>query len=279
MKKFLIKLLLYIILLFLLVVCDILIRSIYLNNASLNLDKNINTLFVGSSHFACNIDDSLLLTAKNISTAGERYLYTYIKLKKIIKDNPQIKTVFCSCAPLDIFPSADYYYYDEHIEYFVPRYFPLFSIHEYSVFKKHKVKLLSGFFCEYHHMHHFSPQKYLENLGGYTKLEGQAKKFNPQKEIGYGGNEVQLKYLKEIIDLCKQKQIRLILMLTPNKLLETVYDLDYYYSKISSLGYIEYLDLHNWRTDRTNIFYDAGHLNDQGAKDFTIYISKKFNLK
>lgn len=275
MKIFIKKLFLFSLFLAFILICDISVRIVFLNHSQLIVGRNIKTIFVGSSHFACDINDSLLASSKNIASAGERYLYTYIKLKKILDDNPNIATVFCSCAPLDVFPHADYYNFDSHIDNFVPRYFPLFSLHEYIVFRNSGRRFITGLFCKYHSMYHFSPLKYLKAWGGYTKLNGRAKQYAPIKEVTEGTNTIQLEYLQKIISLCKERNKKLVMMLTPNQMLESVYDMDYYYQIVKSLN-VEFVDLHLWGVQHPEYFYDAGHLNEEGANAFTLDIANNF---
>ena len=63
------------------------------NNAEFKIDENTTCIVTGASHSACSVDDSLIEHLENFSRSGESYCYTYIKIKNLLKDNPNINTV------------------------------------------------------------------------------------------------------------------------------------------------------------------------------------------
>jgi hypothetical protein len=67
-----------------------------LSGASFAVPKDKNILIVGDSHTECAIDDSIFTRSFNISQSGTAYLYSYIKLRKILVENSHIDTVLVS---------------------------------------------------------------------------------------------------------------------------------------------------------------------------------------
>lgn len=57
-------------------------------------DSSINKIIIGDSHTQAAISDTLLHNAINFSNTSECYVYTYYKLATLLKNNPQIDTVF-----------------------------------------------------------------------------------------------------------------------------------------------------------------------------------------
>ncbi len=78
--------------------------------ASERFNANIHTLFVGDSHVQKAFNDSLLPNAKNIGQTAESTYFTFYKLKHLLPQNPQIKTIYMGLG----FHSISTYY-DEFI--------------------------------------------------------------------------------------------------------------------------------------------------------------------
>jgi hypothetical protein len=79
----------------------------YLQDKNLNLGLNNNTLIVGDSHAETSFDDNIIPNSRNIAFHAEHYLFTYFKLKYIIKANPQIENVILSYGPHNLSQGAD----------------------------------------------------------------------------------------------------------------------------------------------------------------------------
>ncbi len=107
-------------------------------------------------------------------------------------------------------------------------------------------------------------------LGGFVANQG---KFNQKLECKTSTNTIvysklQLKELKEIQQICKEKDIKLILVNMPKYCkaelrLEKVFKLE---------SNTVFIDCHDWLIGRSDCFADFNHLNEKGAKLF----SKRF---
>ena len=58
------------------------------------LPDTVDKIVLGHSHPECALNDSLVPGLANFSNSGEAYFYAYYKLKKILDQNKNIKTVF-----------------------------------------------------------------------------------------------------------------------------------------------------------------------------------------
>lgn len=74
------------------------------NRVSFKIPNDKTILVIGDSHTECAINDQILTQAFNISQSDIHHFYSFIKLRKILSENPHIKTVVIS-----------YYYEDFNI--------------------------------------------------------------------------------------------------------------------------------------------------------------------
>lgn len=61
-----------------------------------------NTFIFGDSHSLCAFSDSIISNSLNLSKNSENYFHTYYKIKKIIKENPQIKKIILNYSHSNI---------------------------------------------------------------------------------------------------------------------------------------------------------------------------------
>ena len=61
-----------------------------------------STLIAGASHSQTAFNPALIKDSYSIAQAGENFFYTYYKLKRILPQNPQIKTVLMAFSPSHI---------------------------------------------------------------------------------------------------------------------------------------------------------------------------------
>ena len=242
-------------------------------------DKHI--LFMGASHIECGINDSLTHSAINLSKSSERYMFTYIKLQHILEYNNQIDTIFLQCAPTDLFEHADdKYYKDNEMAYFFSTYYPLFNYDQWKLYKEKIpyafVLLYRRAFVDYilgvdysYYCDMFLPRREIMKLDSvYYKPEG-----------GTYGNTINYIYLRKIIQLCRENNIKLYFIYCPVYKPENFYDQNYYYEAYrNNFGDIELLDYSHYQVS-VDEYCDAHHLNYQGAVKFTNYLKKEFNLK
>lgn len=95
MKKFTKRIVVFLMMLILFFGITITVIFVKINEShNFKINKNFDKLILGHSHPEGALNDSLIEGVKNVSSSGEFYFYTFLKLKKIVKENKQIKTVF-----------------------------------------------------------------------------------------------------------------------------------------------------------------------------------------
>ena len=262
--------------------------------ASYNIPEHKNIIIAGDSQIARAIDDDIFLHSVNISQPGTAYLYSYVKLKKFLDKNNHVDKVILSFHGYTIKKSRDEWITDsKYTLSYAPDYFPLFSREEiafivnnsknksslFSAIAKSPVKsaltiikMISG-----------RKQTYKElNIGGYTKLEGEHLAQDIEiREIDETENEYsqcQHYYLLKIKELCREKNVELILLSTPS------YDSSQYGNKLTLLNYYndyfsgyKYLDFYDFEIPEYG-YYDIFHINYKGAQIFSRYLEDNYDI-
>ena len=244
---------------------------------SWEIDKTKSVLFMGASHIEKGINPEYFPSAINIASGSERYMFTFLKLKKLLNANKHIDTLFLQFAPTDIQKNTDSKYFNKgEMSYFTPLYFPYFNDHEWSIYSKHYYSVLK-----------FLIQKSLKiipfdihGFGDYKKNIGEFnrnKKASPSRKWLEAGHTINYFYLDQIIELCKKHKIKLNLAYMPMFNKEFYYDIDYFYNTYrNKYSNIRFLDFSDWDCP-DSYRKDEHHLNNIGADNFTKYF--KQNVK
>lgn len=270
MKKFLIKVSLHSIILALLISIPIIFRVIITNRISWALPGNINTVFLGASHIEYGINDSLYPNSINLADGSEKYLFTYLKLKKILESNSHLDTVFLQFAPTDIWEHADAkYYIANELSYFLPLYFPFFQKQEWKLFlSKIDKRLIIALLLQK------SVKDIPKNIYSFGGFAPSKRIFNRKKEYQMPdydskGHDINYEYLNKIVNLCSTYNKKLYFVYTPKYNAGKYYDMSYFYHVYDSLfDGIELLDYGNLKIP-DSLRADEHHLNKTGADYFT----------
>ena len=284
MKRFLIRLMAFSAILATVIAFLIVFRLYLTSKIDWHIPANKTVVFMGASQVSRDVDFSLMENAYNLSKPSERYIFTYAKLRKIIENNPQVKTVVLQCAPTDLWQNSDdKYFVENEMSEFVPLFYPLLDkemLHDYS---GHYVDMIKFIIQHSLDFQDFKGRRYLGRIGfGYqseTLLEGtfDRSSVTPKMIQGEYGNKVNIKYLHKIIDYCNQHELILYLIYFPMYHPEYFYDQDYYYERIKELGDVNYLDYSHFEMD-DSLRFDAHHLNKNGAAVFTRQLCKDLNV-
>lgn len=189
-------------------------------------NATITRIYAGDSHIQLAINDRVLNHSKNVGAAFECYYYTYYKLKYLLKDNPQIKSVYLGCGFHNF---SDYY--DEFIDgkyarNVSPRYFYLLPIEDQvKLCWRNKDQWLSYLRDLLKSGAYIINDQPLFN-GGYSNPfqheKGLKKSIDRRIQFQFyrahttnGFSHDNIYYFKKIIDLCASKQITLVLINTP----------------------------------------------------------------
>lgn len=255
------------------------------NKISFQEASNVHYLFTGASHPWHAIDEKLMKTAINRSAGSERYLFTYLKLKKIIQENPQIDTIFIQCSSTDIWENSDDKYFSENeMSKFMPLYAPLFGKQEWCIFSNHLAKVAPLIIQKSFRPYQMNPNYIKNQMGSQASknenmdiLETSTVKQDMMK--GNAGNKINYSYLRKIMNLCNEKGIKLYGIYYPLYKPEFFYNQKYYYEALKEhFPDLEVLDYSGWETPDSTRF-DAHHLNWYGAQLFTKEIMNRFNIQ
>jgi hypothetical protein len=274
-----------------LAIVTVTVTAVYfiLSKASFAIPKDRTILVIGDSHTECAIDDSIFTHSFNISHSGTVYLYSYIKLRKILIENPHIDTVLVSFHGGSIQKSMDEWTVgDKYILGLVPNYVSLLQREElpvfinnptfYSAIIKVPVKCIRAVLKFM--VKHTLTYKDLY-IGGYLKLD----RYRLQQEIEQVENntvlateysDYQIDYLLKIVALCAEKNVTLILFNTPTYDVEKYGNLKALHNFYNTyLPGTKYLDYSNFILPDYG-YGDIGHLNFKGAEIFSTYLASNY---
>lgn len=285
MKKFWLKLFLFVLLLSVFFGGLIGIRYISNRGMSWKNPSQKHVIFAGASQMERGIDDNLTKEGYNITNNSERYMFTYQKLKFLLRDNPQIDIIFLQFAPTDIWEHADDKILSANEQsLFFPMCATLFEVEDFLVFR-HQIKQVSSILIRsLMDYKYYFPSTYRKLLGGYI---GESVNQNtidfttvvPSLNEGENGNEINYRYLHKIIDLCDKHKVKLYLIYCPMYHNDYYYDQQYFYDAYQrEFSSVEFLDYSAWECEPDER-YDAHHLNHKGAQRFTKELMKRFNFK
>lgn len=275
------------------------ISDLYLNLRKqyfLKLKSNINIVFAGDSNIECAVNDSLIPNSVNIAQGGEAYLYTYVKLKSLLKYNKQIKTVFLGFSFHTLNQSREKtWLFEEDFVLEKNKYYNyLLGNRERSLIFRTSPKIYVQGIRDYTFTNFISVaksyySKNIINFGGYkfldrNKLQENIKlnKSKPDSVFHFEEGKYQIEYLKRISDLCKENKIKLILLNAPKHITLTksfnYNKSDYGFAVSSILENDSLLDLSSLYFP-DSCYADVTHLNYKGARIFSELLSEKIYSK
>jgi hypothetical protein len=263
------------------------------NNAFYKIDDDVSTLFLGDSHVECAINDSLINHSINLACSADPYFYTYYKLLKLTDANPNIRTVILGYID-EFFLKADdeYTYGEEYMGNKYPKYSPVISLKDklFLFYKRPGVFIIAtrDAIKQNYVLLFKKPERLYSKLnwGGYLyltrdKLHDKSVENNLTATSGRisdftSTSSLNLRYLKQIVQYCNSKNIRLILLRSPlhnscNRNNDEFTSLLKY-----DLKNVEFLDYSNYPMQDSE-FLDLSHLNFKGARRFSGIINIKLN--
>ncbi len=251
-------------------------------------------LVTGDSYPECALNDSILSEAVNLSSSADTYIYSYVKIRKFILHNPQIRTVILGFSDHNLQSSDDSFFKNASpgIAKFI-KYYYLMEGEEFCtvlkanyniVFKSLGSCYLKTAFLAFTSFNGISYERLF--LGGYRRLsvnkvaELLSEIKNPtngnHETIGY--SQVQIQFLNKIMQHCKEKNIRLILLNVPvhpefqKKMKNERTFFDQFCRQHKLVGYLwDYADY----SLPDSCYADPEHLNYRGAEHFSEMIRKE----
>lgn len=291
MKKFIKKTLAFALLPLSLGGSIILVFFLFINNqsATCKIEPNISTLFIGDSHIQKAIDDRLIPNSLNVATSSESFYFTYYKLIMLLDNNPTIEKVFVGFSYHSISNYYDRFVSGDYSAAIAPKYF-------YLLPHKEQIKLIYWNkdnlvpFIKSTFKHGFGDDNSTNcgpYLGGFLN---EYKKSNPiessmdkrlitqyynQGEMN-SFSDLNILYLKKIINLCKAKGIEVYTLNTPlynyysNKV-PNEYRVKFNY--IISSNQLNHIDLSNLKLIEECFIPDGDHVSNIGARAVSIELN------
>ncbi|OJJ20373.1 hypothetical protein BKI52_18090 [marine bacterium AO1-C] len=251
-------------------------------------------LFLGNSHMNFGLDTDHLKQGVNLAYPSELFLFTHLKIRLL---SP--KTVVIALNPQHLqknnedalkngllsIPSYTYLYgkLDQGAKQDLQRYTPS---EQWMFFKTKQWLPFLGTRLSYRSIAINQP------LGGFEPHHAPVAPLIPQifeqrmqtvfEDYQYQTSALQLKYLNKIVAQCHQRKIQLIFLSFPihpefyKKIPTKVFDhFRITLKQLRQIGQFEHWDYTTHYHNSPKLFYDADHLNSDGAKAFSQMINAR----
>lgn len=286
MKAFLQKILLFIFCFYSGIACVMLLTNYQVKkHANFKLKPNINKIIIGNSQPECAYNDSLINNFKNLASSGETYFYNYQKLKPLLKQNPQIDTVFIEFSNTNILVREDQKIWsNKYLNHLLPRYYPFVSLQDQYVLATNnplgfqKAVLIS--FKKNINRLRKNSYDFKDSIGGYWYLKRHkinaildTLKPSKTKEIYLNNSQmstIDLEYLQKIIQLCKKNHIVPYLIRSPFHpyFSGSRYETNYQQILNSQFKSIPFIDFKAYPL-KNEEYADLQHLNYKGSLKYS----------
>lgn len=250
------------------------------------INPKTRIVIFGHSHPECAFDDTLIDGFKNLAHSAEPYFYNYQKVKLVLSQNPQIRTVLVEFSNNEIDQKMNEWTWGyEYMSNMLPKFAPFMNKTDLSLLMENNPKdflsclsiatrknLVRVLTADYD-LH--------QEMGGYLRLDhtetaetGNAPAREAVDKPGADISNVNIAYLQKIVAYCRQMHKQVYLVRTPqNKKFEYLKNEKAFLQiKNAEFPEIELLDFNDFPLPDSD-FADFGHLNYRGASRF----SKWFN--
>lgn len=290
MKLFIRNIFLFGISCFFIAIIILFVESLILNNQGhFKLSKKEKYIILGHSHAQMALNDSLIDSSRNLASAGEAYIYTYIKLNKLLESNPGNKVIFVEYSNNNIVKEINKWIWDDSYIYDRYRlYSPYTHFEEFKLLFSKNPKATSlctvrSIVNNIYYIFNLKKNSVDSRIGGYIYLERDKvdsllrasalnPKYYPPDSIISNTN---IKYLEKIILLCKKWRVLLYLIRNP---LHPKYEglgneVNYQKFLKANFGSVELLDFKDFPLSNSD-FGDLEHLNHRGARKYSLFVNK-----
>lgn len=257
------------------------------------IKKDQNILVLGDSHTEYAVDDSVFKSSINLSHSADTYFYSFLKLRRMKEENPQIDTLLLALSNHNLLIEYEdrWLFNTAHIKSKFRIYTDLMDFSDFMfLFKSNSSGVIQGFIeaPKYSVKLLFRGELQERDLGKFLPSERnklledieQLKDNKKQRLLKYSENEK--KYLFKIVDFCNKNNIELLFIGTPlhseyvnRKEKEFAFFNEFYSSNLQEFKYLDYTKF----AIPDSGFQDSDHLNASGAKFFTEYLMKDIRVK
>jgi len=268
---------------------NIFTNSIIRKKSTFALQDEYKNVIFGHSHSECAYNDSLISNTINLSYSGESYFYTYLKLKNVLKDNPEIETCIIEFTNNQIRSDWDERIWKEdYLKHRFPKLSPFMSLNQHLIlFSKNSIGYTESVSLSIRKS--FSTiarnkYNYSKEIGGYLQLKGtkidSILEYTDKEPEQFGISKYNLVYLDSIIQYCNQTKRKLILIRSPQhqKNPDLSNEIDFQKTYNERYSEVKFIDLNNYLVN-DNDFYDLGHLNKKGSSKISKWLNDHLNSK
>jgi len=258
------------------------------------IKKDTKYIVLGHSHPECALNDSLITGLENFAESGESYFYTYIKTKKILESNNQIKTVFIEFSNNQIEKSMDNWIWgDKYLSYRYPKYASVMNLNDLIFLSRKNLKQIinnqSTTFKKNIHFILNKDENYIKYVdwGGYLylirnktdSLVNLSLKDTIDKDYIPELSEKNLLYLTKTIEICANFGVNVYLIRCPlhEKYSALSYENEFQKILKTKFNNIEFLDFKDFPLENSE-FGDLEHINYKGAIKFSLFFNQLLDL-
>lgn len=253
-----------------------------------HFQASTDKMILGHSYTECGLNDSLIAHTINLSQGGESYFYSYLKLKKLLAANPQVKTVLVSYANNQIQERMDKWIWDdEHLDNKLPKYIQAMDVADYSfMLRKNPVGV---FRAELIHIKNTAsaavrPHDLFADhaIGGYlylkrNKVDSLLKTDFLEKErksIRMKVSKANVDYLKKIVELCRKHHVDVVFLRMPMRPDSPFAKNESQFDSIRKKDFadVALLDFKHYPTPAIECG-DFEHFNHIGARKFSLFFN------
>lgn len=288
MKRFIKRIFVFSLLTFIMLIGIIVSSNILINkDSNFSIDKNNEYIVLGHSHPEEAFNDSIIQKTKNFARGGEHYFYTYLKAKKIIESNPNVKVVFLELTNNQISTDMTKWIEDTQKNLVnIPKFAPVMTFEDHSFlikqnpwsyFKSQEMVIKNNLnFLLYRKKNilnqrdwggfYANPRQKVDSI---IKSNEKQKKLNSTKIVVDTTN---LPFVDKIASICKKRGIQLFLIRSPQHPKYIYCENEEQLQKILKTRYSQlfYLDFENFYLLNDD-YADLEHLNYKGAKKFSLF--------
>lgn len=249
------------------------------NKHLFDTDKSKHILFLGDSQLECGIDEAYFPEAFNRCKSSDSYLFCFAKLKEMVKHNPQIDTLIVSFSHTSMYPEVDNRMHTEGMEKRLLLYLPYLSLEDIKWFSFTEIgeNLVNFLFpssrpkAETRGGFNRRPSTEFFKIPTYIELSEDTKESLKVSEYK---NDCAKFYLSKIENFCKNNNIKLILLTPP--VYNTKYRSTFWQEELEkNYSHLPHVNCETMISD--SLFYDYSHLNEDGARQFSILLRKLVN--
>ncbi len=285
MKKFLLKTLLFSTFFIVIYLLLIIANFFAIRNLSFKIPTEKTCVVIGASQSGAAIDDSLISNVFNFSMSGDSYFNQSIRLRHLLENNPQIKTVFISVLPLNLLVKENNLGPEKLgglMKTNIDIYYPLHSKEEFLYFwERDPLLYCKSVLSSPLRIFYAQNKIYLRELGYYRKTAAACLAHDKRKlkQINFVENSYQLKYLKKLVETAQKNNVKVYFISCPLYRSHEYFEIDKFHNVLKKhFPTIKLWDYEDFPIP-DNCRQDFNHLNQYGAEIFSRELARRIEAE